>query len=411
MDDNCTIVAAPQRILLGVTGGIAAYKSAEIVRLLKKQGIEVKAILTQSGESFISKLTLQALTGHPVRTDLLDPNSEATMDHIRLARWANATLIAPASANFIAKLAHGLADDLLSTLCLATQTPIYVAPAMNHAMWENPATQANIEILKSRGIKLIGPDSGFQACGETGPGRMAEPSTISSTLITNLKTQNTAKEHWLITAGPTREALDPVRYISNRSSGKMGYAIAKAAIDNGANVTLVSGPCTIKPPAGLKKHIQVTTAQQMLDSVLEQLNEGVNIFVAAAAVSDYRSESIQAQKIKKNEQVLQLSLVKNPDILLTVAKHENRPEFVAGFAAESQNLIPNAREKLQKKGADLIVANDISQTEFGFDSDNNLVHLVSHAEDVTIGPATKLAIAFGLYDHILAQWRSSTHTS
>lgn len=354
-----------RKILLGVTGGIAAYKAAELTRLLIKQGAEVRVVMTAGAQAFITPMTFQALSGNAVRTDLFDDEHEAAMGHIELARWADQVLIAPATANFLAKLGQGLADGLLSTLCLATSAPVAVAPAMNQQMWQNPATDANLQLLRDRDIQIIGPASGDQACGESGPGRMQEPVEIIDAL--GLEFQPLAGKRVLITAGPTREPLDPVRYLSNRSSGKMGFAIADAAVRAGAEVILIAGPVSLPDPH-LVNRVNVETAQQMHTTVIKHL-DGVDVFIATAAVSDYRPETVDKQKIKKQSASLQVSLIRNPDILADVAKQETSP-FCVGFAAETEQLKDYALAKLHNKQLDMIAANPVNDG-LGFDRDDN----------------------------------------
>jgi phosphopantothenoylcysteine decarboxylase / phosphopantothenate---cysteine ligase len=361
---------ANKNVLLGVTGSIAAYKSADLVRRLRDAGAAVEVVLTRAGAEFITPLTLQALSGRPVHTRHLDPDAEAAFGHIDLARWADLVLIAPASANCLAKLANGVADDLLTTLCLASDAPLALAPAMNRVMWAHPATQDNIETLKQRGAHLFGPDSGDQACGETGPGRMLEPDDICALAGALFETGRLAGKRVLITAGPTREALDPVRYLTNRSSGKMGYALANAAAEAGAQVTLVSGPVE-RLLHGAVRRIAVESAQQMFEAVMAEC-AAADVFIAAAAVADYRPADIAADKIKKREPGYQLALERTPDILAAVAAHVPRP-FVVGFAAETRDVEANALAKLRNKRLDLIVANRVGRPGSGFDSDDNEV--------------------------------------
>jgi phosphopantothenoylcysteine decarboxylase/phosphopantothenate--cysteine ligase len=360
-----------KRILLGVTGGIAAYKSAELVRRLREQGAEVRVVMTRGACEFITPLTMQALSGREVHTELLDHVTESGqgggMGHIELARWSDVVLIAPGSANFIARLAHGLADDLLSTLCLATTAPVVIAPAMNQQMWINIATQENIATLVQREIKIVGPAEGSQACGEIGPGRMLEPEQLILEASQIFSTGLLADLKIVVTAGPTREAIDPVRYITNHSSGRMGYAVARAAAEAGANVTLISGPVNIEPPHQVR-HISVDTAEQMRDVVMSDIIES-DIFVAAAAVADYRCADVAEQKIKKKSEDLSLLLRKNPDILAEVASLPRAP-FTVGFAAETENLLDNARAKLQTKKLDMIAANQVGEG-LGFNVDEN----------------------------------------
>jgi phosphopantothenoylcysteine decarboxylase / phosphopantothenate---cysteine ligase len=357
-----------ERILLGVTGGIAAYKSAEIVRRLKERGAEVQVVMTAAARQFVTPLTFQALSGRPVRTDLWDEAAEAAMGHIELARWADRILVAPASADFLARLAHGLASDLLTTLCLATDVPITVAPAMNRLMWANAATRANMALLAARGIEVIGPAEGDQACGETGPGRMVEPDLLAAAVIDRAATSGAlAGRKVIVTAGPTRERIDPVRFITNRSSGKMGYAVAEAARDAGAEVILISGPVNVCTPPGVRR-FDVETADQMLAAVNENLG-GTDIFIAAAAVSDYRPVQVSMEKIKKTSDSLMLALSRTTDILATVAAGAARP-FVVGFAAETQNVERNALAKLEGKNLDMIAANQVGEG-LAFDQDDN----------------------------------------
>ena len=357
-----------ERILLGVTGGIAAYKSAEIVRRLKERGAEVQVVMTVAARQFVTPLTFQALSGRPVRTDLWDEAAEAAMGHIELARWADRILVAPASADFLARLAHGLASDLLTTLCLATDVPITVAPAMNRLMWANAATRANMALLAARGIEVIGPAEGDQACGETGPGRMVEPDVLAAAVIDSAATSGAlAGRKVIVTAGPTRECIDPVRFITNRSSGKMGFAVAEAARDAGAEVILISGPVNVCTPPGIRR-VDVETADQMLAAVNENLG-GTDIFIAAAAVSDYRPVQVSMEKIKKTSDSLMLALSRTTDILATVAAGAARP-FVVGFAAETQNVERNALAKLEGKNLDMIAANQVGEG-LAFDQDDN----------------------------------------
>ncbi|ROQ21660.1 phosphopantothenoylcysteine decarboxylase/phosphopantothenate--cysteine ligase [Marinimicrobium koreense] len=383
-----------KRILLGVTGGIAAYKSAELVRRLKERGADVRVVMTASAREFMTPLTFQALSGNPVHTDLLDPAAEAAMGHIELARWADRILVAPASANFMARLAEGRGDDLLTTLCLATREPIILAPAMNQGMWLNPATQANLETLKGRGIQLLGPGDGSQACGEVGPGRMLEPDTLAEAVAAQFATGQLAGRHVVITAGPTREAIDPVRYLSNHSSGKMGYALAEAAVEAGARVTLISGPTGLPTPERVTR-IDVTSALEMLEASLAQAPQ-CDLFIGAAAVADYRPADYQPQKMKKgDEDTLQIALTKNPDIIAAVAQIENRP-ITIGFAAESEQLLEYARGKRERKGLDAIIANDISREGLGFNSDDNAVTLIDAERELALGPMSKTRLARAL---------------
>jgi phosphopantothenoylcysteine decarboxylase / phosphopantothenate---cysteine ligase len=365
---SLTPTAADRKILLGITGGIAAYKTPDLVRRLIERGAEVQVVMTPGAEHFITPLTLQAVSGRSVRTALWDSAAEAAMGHIELARWADEVVIAPASANFLASLAHGHADDLLTTLCLATTAPITVAPAMNQVMWANAATQSNVRIIEERGIRILGPASGEQACGEVGVGRMLEAIEIAESVAANVAVRNLLNGlKVVVTAGPTRERIDPVRYISNRSSGKMGYAVAQAARDAGAKVVLVTGPVGIAAPTGMQV-VHVETAEQMLDAVRTHI-VGSNIFVSTAAVSDYKCAQAAREKIKKTQDALTLELARTPDVLATIARANNHP-FLVGFAAETENVEQNALEKLNTKNLDMIAANKVGDG-LAFDKDDN----------------------------------------
>jgi len=384
---------AVRKILLGITGGIAAYKSAELVRLLKKAGYEVRVVMTQGAEAFVAPLTFQALSGEPVRTSLLDPEAEAGMGHIELAKWADQVVIAPASADFIARLAQGMANDLLTTVCCATEAPVALAPAMNQAMWSNWRTQRNIHLLEDDPqITLWGPDQGDQACGDNGPGRMLEAAVIAG-LIMNRQAGagELAGKRVVITAGPTREPIDPVRYISNHSSGKMGYALATAARDAGARVVLVSGPVNLPAPAGIDVR-GVVTAEDMLQASTGAVDEGCDLFIATAAVADYRPESFASDKIKKSSESMALPLIRNPDTLATIAGRPDAP-FTVGFAAETSDVARYAKGKMQRKNLRMVVANDVSASGLGFNSENNAVTVFWPSGQETIGPDTKKAIA------------------
>lgn len=376
-----------QRILLGVTGGIAAYKAANLVRLLKTAGAEVQVVMTQAAQAFITPLTLQTLSGHSVRCELFDTQAESGLNHIELARWAERIVIAPATANFIARLAHGFADDLLSTLCLATESPIILAPAMNYHMWQHPATQDNLQLLRNRGVTILGPTAGVQACGDVGVGRMLEPETIVAALKATARQLSGIKV--LLTAGPTREALDPVRYLSNRSSGRMGYALAQALHELGAEVCLISGPVTLNPPPNMQR-IMVESALEMYHAVQERVAD-CQIFVATAAVADYRIASPSLEKIKKNTEVINLQLVRNPDILAEVAARSS-PPFTVGFAAETHDLASQAREKMQRKKLHMLAANLVGNGQ-GFEAlDNALLVFWSDGQiELTKQPKTILA--------------------
>lgn len=363
-----------KRILLGVSGGIAAYKAAELVRRLQDAGAEVRVVMTEAAQNFVTPLTFQALSGNPVHTELLDPEAEAGMGHIELARWADLLLIAPATANVLARVCYGLADDLLTTLCLARLCPLAVAPAMNQAMWANPATQNNIAQLEKLAIHFIGPDAGSQACGDIGPGRMSEVPDIVTAVTRLLARDATPLLHnktVLITAGPTREAIDPVRYISNHSSGKMGYAIAQAAIEAGAKVILVTGPTALTAPAGVTT-IAVDSAIEMHSAVMNNVQQS-DIFIGSAAVADYRPTEVATAKIKKtNSDSLAVEMVKNPDIITSVAASTPKP-FTVGFAAETNQVVAYAQDKMTRKKLDMIIANDVSRSDIGFNSDSNEV--------------------------------------
>lgn len=379
-----------RNVLLAVSGGIAAYKSAELVRQLQDLGATVRVIMTRGACEFITPLTLQALSGHPVHTQLLDEAAEQGMGHIELARWADLLLIAPATADVIARLAAGRADDLLTTVALATSAPVLVAPAMNQQMWRDPATVANCETLADRGVSTVGPDEGIQACGDVGPGRMEQPGVIALAAANLFESGLLAGKRVVITAGPTREALDPVRYISNHSSGKMGYALAQAAAAAGACTTLVSGPVNLETPKHVARQ-DVESAQEMLQASLDLLPE-CDIFIACAAVADYRPVDIQPQKIKKNDTEMSLQLVRNPDIVSAVSASENRP-FTVGFAAETQDVLAYAKSKMERKGLDMIIANDVSDSAIGFNSAENEVTIIDRHSEQVLPRATKATIA------------------
>jgi phosphopantothenoylcysteine decarboxylase/phosphopantothenate--cysteine ligase len=386
-------------IILGITGGIAAYKTPDLVRKLVAKGANVRVVMTQSAKEFVSPLALQAVSGNLVSDDLLDKDAEAAMGHIELARWADKLVVAPATANFMAKLTHGLADDLLSTLCLATPAAIYIAPAMNQQMWFAEATQANLKILEQRNIQILGPAQGEQACGDIGPGRMLEPQEIAGLLAQNSHEQVLAGKRITITAGPTREEIDPVRYLSNHSSGKMGYALAVAAQNLGATVTLISGPVNLLPPINVQT-VSVSSAQQMYDAVMETTHN-CDIFVGCAAVADYRVQQKTNQKIKKSESELTLTFIKNPDILNDVAHLPNAP-FTLGFAAETQNLREYAIGKLQRKKLNMIAANDVSDSTIGFNSEQNALTIFWSKGEKKLDVADKQLLAMQLM-HLVAQ--------
>jgi phosphopantothenoylcysteine decarboxylase/phosphopantothenate--cysteine ligase len=398
-----------RRILLCVCGGIAAYKAVELVRRLREAGAEVQVAMTANAQRFIGAASLQAVSGMPVRDSLWDEAAEAAMGHIELARWADHVVVAPATADILAKLAHGLADDLVSTLCLATVAPIAVVPAMNNRMWSHPATQANVATLRSRGVQVIGPDDGAQACGEFGPGRLREPPDIVAELDAAFTAASTAGEdlagrRLLISAGPTFEDLDPVRFIGNRSSGKMGFAIAAAAARRGAEVVLVAGPVSLPTPAGVRR-VDVRSAAQMREAVLGALP--VDIYVGAAAVADYAPRTVAAEKIKKTREgggeTLAVELVRTPDVLAEVAVHPQRPRVVVGFAAETSDVERYARDKLLRKQLDMIAANQVGREGCGFESDDNALTVIDAGTVHALGPAAKTALADALLDLIRAR--------
>ncbi|MDM8560866.1 bifunctional phosphopantothenoylcysteine decarboxylase/phosphopantothenate--cysteine ligase CoaBC [Candidatus Parabeggiatoa sp. HSG14] len=391
-----------KKVLLGITGSIAAYKSADLVRRLREQGAEVRVVMTAAATEFITPLTLQALSGQRVHSLILDAEAEAAMGHIELARWAEVVLVAPATADFLAKLAYGHANDLLSTLCITTTAPITVAPAMNQQMWQAPVTQENCQRLQERGIKIFGPAMGSQACGEIGAGRMLEPLELVQCLEGLFKKGSLVNHQILITAGPTREDIDPVRFITNRSSGRMGYAIASAAYAAGAQVTLVNGPVSLSPPLGVQIS-PVYNAQEMLEAVMTHIPT-TDIFIAAAAVADYRPVQQATQKLKKKEAVMQLTLERTPDILATVANLPN-PPFTVGFAAETNNLIDYARSKLQRKKLDMIAANQVGIEGVGFDSEENALHVFWTEGSVELSRCSKKEIANKLVDLIIQRYQ------
>ena len=392
-----------KRILLGVTGGIAAYKSADLVRRLQDAGAEVRVVMTAGACEFITPLTMQALSGHPVHTDLLDPRAEAAMGHIELARWADLVLIAPASANFMARMAHGHGNDLLSTLCLATGAPIALAPAMNQQMWADTATQKNLLILQEKGVRLFGPGSGSQACGEVGPGRMLEPAEIAQMAAEVFDHDLLTGLHVVINAGPTREAIDPVRYITNQSSGKMGFAIAEAAAEAGARVTLISGPVNLPTPTRVKR-TDVIRAEEMFDACLGAVDQGCDIFIATAAVADYRPTVTADHKIKKSTEEIHLTLVKNRDIVASVSAHDRRP-FTVGFAAETRDVMTYAQAKLENKKLDMIATNDVSGENVGFNSDNNALTVIWPGGHKVLPLAAKRQIAKQLIELIAIRYK------
>ena len=388
-----------KNILLGVSGGIAAYKSAEIVRHLRKVGASVRVVMTKSAEEFITPLTLQALSGNRVSTELLDVEAEAAMGHIELAKWADGILIAPATANTLARLSNGRGDDLLSTITLAFDGPISLAPAMNQAMWGDERTQDNIRKLESQNFQICGPGSGEQACGDVGMGRMLEPLEILDLFSYSFNEGKMAGKSILITAGPTQEPIDPVRFITNRSSGKMGYSLAQSAIDYGAKVTLISGPVNLEPPSNCN-FISIKTADEMFEAVMHHVNDK-DVYIGTAAVSDYKPAKMQNNKIKKDgsNSPITLELEENKDILKSVSALNHRP-FVVGFAAETNDVIENAEKKLSSKDLDLIVANDVSKKEIGFDSEENEVTLVTSADNYLIERQSKKKVSNKIIEFI-----------
>lgn len=393
-----------KRVLLGVTGGIAAYKSAQLVRRLRDTGAEVRVVMTEAAAGFVTPLTFQTLSGHRVHTRLMEPDQEAAMDHISLARWADVVLVAPATANFLAKLTHGMADDLLSTICLSLESPLAVAPAMNQAMWSNPATQENIRQLSARGIRLFGPSFGAQACGEVGFGRMLEPDQLLERLAGVFTTGALAGCRVLITAGPTREAIDPVRFIGNRSSGKMGYSMAAAAAEAGARVLLVSGPVALSPPDSVEC-VNVENAAEMFDAVMSRVAD-IEIFIATAAVADYRPRAVAGQKIKKRQCLMELDLEPTEDILAAVANLE-LPPFTVGFSAETEQLEENTEVKRREKSVDLMAANQVGVPNMGFDSDDNALQLFWEGGNLVLMHAPKQRLARQLIDIVAQRYRAA----
>jgi len=387
------------RILLGVSGGIAAYKSLELLRLLVKEGAKVWTVMTRSATEFVGPLSFQALSGNPVRTEMFSHTQESQIQHIALADMAQLVVVAPATANFIAKMAHGLADDMLSTTLLAVRCPVVVCPTMNVNMYNHPATQKNLDVLKERGVWLVEPEEGELACGWEGKGRLADPEAILETVKAALSPQDLAGERVLVTAGPTWEALDPVRFISNRSSGKMGFALARVAKRRGAAVTLVSGPTGLRPPPGVR-FVQVESASQMRDAVMENLGEAT-VVVKAAAVADYRPEQIHEDKIKKEQENFVLSLTRTPDILAEVGARKG-DRILVGFAAETRALLENARQKLIRKNLDWIVANDVTKPGSGFATETNQVTLISREGTLEELPEmSKEEVAWVILDRVL----------
>ena len=396
---------AQRRILLGVSGGIAAYKSCELVRRLRELGAEVRVVMTEGATRFIGPTTFQALSGQPVRVSLWDEGAEAAMGHIELARWAERILIAPASADLLARLAHGLADDLLTTLCLASAAPLYVAPAMNQQMWAHPAVQANVGALRQRGVQLLGPAAGGQACGDIGSGRMLEPHELRDALVASFGSQILAGLNVLVSAGPTYEDIDPVRFIGNRSSGRMGFAVAEAAAQAGAVVTLVAGPVSLVTPAGVTHRIDVRSAAQMHAAVLAAAPQS-DIYIGAAAVGDYRPLEVSAHKLKKHAGApLALQLGENPDILASLSAQVVHP-FLVGFAAETHDVASYAQGKLQRKGLDMIAANQVGEG-LGFEAVDNALSLYWANGAVELPRAAKPELARQLIAHVAERYRVS----
>ncbi|TDX11010.1 phosphopantothenate-cysteine ligase /phosphopantothenoylcysteine decarboxylase [Buttiauxella sp. BIGb0552] len=394
---------AGKKIVLGVSGGIAAYKTPELVRRLRERGAEVRVVMTEAAKAFITPLSLQAVSGYPVSDSLLDPAAEAAMGHIELGKWADLVILAPATADLIARITAGMANDLVSTICLATPAPVAVLPAMNQQMYRATATQHNLEVLSTRGLLIWGPDSGSQACGDIGPGRMLDPLAIVEmaaqhfTVIKDLQHLNV-----MITAGPTRERLDPVRYITNDSSGKMGFAIAAAAATRGANVTLISGPVSLPTPPWVKR-IDVTTALEM-EATVQQHVQGQQIFVGCAAVADYRAAAVAEEKIKKQGDEITIKMIKNPDIVAGVAALLTHRPYVVGFAAETNNVEEYARQKRVSKNLDLICANDVSQEGQGFNSENNALHLFWQDGDKVLPLERKELLGHLLLNEIVTRY-------
>lgn len=395
-----------KQIVIGISGGIAAYKIPELTRRLRDKGAIVRVVMTQGAKAFITPLTLQAVSGHPVSDDLLDPAAEAAMGHIELAKWADIIILAPATADLIARLSAGMANDLLTTVCLASAAPIAVVPAMNQQMYRATATQENLIRLQQRQYMIWGPDAGSQACGDIGPGRMIDPLEIVRLAGEYFHSkQDLQGIKLMITAGPTREALDPVRFISNHSSGKMGFAIAKAASQRGASVTLISGPVNLETPEGVNR-VNVTSGLEMYEKVHQTIAEQ-NIFIGCAAVADYRAKTIAENKIKKQGDEVSITLIKNPDIVASVGNlKQNRP-YVVGFAAETQNVEEYARQKRQQKQLDLICANDVSLADNGFNSDNNALHLFDANGDTRLPHCNKNELSHYLLDEILQRYEKN----
>ncbi len=388
-----------KRILLGISGGIAAYKCADLTRRLIERGAEVQVVMTKAAKEFITPLTMQAVSGRPVSDSLLDPAAEASMGHIELAKWADLVLLAPATADLIARVSAGMGNDLLTTLVLATDAPIAVAPAMNQQMYRNVATQENLATLLRRGMHIWGPAAGEQACGDVGPGRMLEPLELVALCEQHFQPKPLQDTSILITAGPTREAIDPVRYITNHSSGKMGYALASAAAQLGANVTLISGPVSLTTPANVQR-INVDSAQEMYETVMQHAVEN-DVFISSAAVADYRPTTVAEQKLKKTDDSdeMHIAMVKNPDIVASVSALTDHRPFTVGFAAETHDVETFARAKLAKKNLDMLCANDVSVEGQGFNSDNNAITLYWKGGEKALSLASKDSLSF----EILAQ--------
>ncbi|WP_109124727.1 bifunctional phosphopantothenoylcysteine decarboxylase/phosphopantothenate--cysteine ligase CoaBC [Dyella sp. C11] len=395
---------AQRRILLGVSGGIAAYKSCELVRRLRDLGAEVRVVMTENAAHFVSATTFQALSGQPVRSSLWDAEAEAAMGHIELARWAERIIIAPASADLIARLAHGMANDLLTTVCLASAAPLYVAPAMNQQMWAHAAVQANVATLRQRGVHLLGPASGDQACGDIGSGRMLEPMELREAMVASFGAQVMRGLKVVVSAGPTYEDIDPVRFIGNRSSGKMGFAVAEAAAQVGAEVTLVAGPVSLATPPGIVRRIDVRSAAQMRDAVVEA-SAHADIYIASAAVGDYRPAEVADHKLKKRDGApLELKLAENPDILATLAAQTVRP-FLVGFAAETHDVERYAQDKLKRKGLDMIAANQVGGG-LGFEAADNALTLYGPEGAIDLPRATKTELARQLVARVAERYRA-----
>ena len=394
------------RVLLGVTGGIAAYKAPELVRRLVERGCEVQVVMSRGAREFVGPLTFQAVSGRRVRDDLWDQAAEAAMGHIELARWADVVVVAPATANFLGSLAAGLAGDLLSTVCIATTAPLVVAPAMNQAMWASAAVQANRTLLEARGVRFLGPATGDQACGETGPGRMLEPNEIAAALLEQLDPRRAQPLKGLkvvVTAGPTREPIDPVRYITNRSSGKMGFAVAAAARDAGADVVLVTGPVALPTPPAVRR-VDVETAEELYKKVHDEI-DGSHIFVACAAVADYRPREAAERKIKRSAAEMELSLVRSPDTLASIAALPRAP-FTVGFAAETHDVAMHARDKLERKRIDMIAANQVGR-DCGFDRETNALTVFWPGGELALGEGTKGQLARRLVEVIAERYRAA----